>query len=532
MTETFPIDVNYNDFLIWLSERYLIPKDWPKRLEAIKLKKSELLEQISLKEEKDYLKIKDSFTKEMELNYEQCKRLQSMLMKTEDAKQKTLFGGYSAPIIKNINLIISVYETNNVFLCEYAKLISQYVNYDIEAAEKNIQLHDKTIGDFSSRISDKNDTMKKLKSQVSEICTTYCLEKSITKEVQNLIEEITSQSELDVAKKTKFNERINSIYKSISLNLTNRLDDLEKKLKKIEENIKSKEILNCMEFYSEFFKLTNEDNDDERADKKNKQKNKKKIEVLEDLHPNILNELKTVNLNGDCKYNLTTKEIITSKSSENIYSIITEKKKDYIKLFETFDNFKGLFLQVGSLKNLISDETKKETEIFSTMLIDFDLRMKIVNNLTELKYFLMQRQLDGKTQTEISFLLYSDKLRALLNKYSYEQIESYLKQINSCINLLEEDADFKFLLRLMESEREISKIIGKLDFSYELLVKSKDDLITFYTRQEESKLNIKLNEKTKEEIKKELKSMKKLIDKTLTTLLKRKISIMGSKHLF
>ena len=40
------IDVKYNNLLKWLEERYLIPKVWAKRIEAIGLKKTELLDQL------------------------------------------------------------------------------------------------------------------------------------------------------------------------------------------------------------------------------------------------------------------------------------------------------------------------------------------------------------------------------------------------------------------------------------------------------------------------------------------------------
>ena len=34
------LDIKYSELLQWLLDRYLIPKDWPNRLEIIKTKKS------------------------------------------------------------------------------------------------------------------------------------------------------------------------------------------------------------------------------------------------------------------------------------------------------------------------------------------------------------------------------------------------------------------------------------------------------------------------------------------------------------
>ena len=68
------IDVKYDQLLKWLEERYLIPKDWAKRVEAISLKKNELLEQLYLKTTDEFKKIQDTFKNRREVfNFDDLK---------------------------------------------------------------------------------------------------------------------------------------------------------------------------------------------------------------------------------------------------------------------------------------------------------------------------------------------------------------------------------------------------------------------------------------------------------------------------
>ena len=52
------LDIKYSELLQWLLDRYLIPKDWPNRLEIIKSKKSEIIETLFNSDKEDFTKIK------------------------------------------------------------------------------------------------------------------------------------------------------------------------------------------------------------------------------------------------------------------------------------------------------------------------------------------------------------------------------------------------------------------------------------------------------------------------------------------
>ena len=52
-----PIDIRYGELLTWLESRFLIPKDWAKRLELIGVKKGEFLDAFFLKDSGEMKKL-------------------------------------------------------------------------------------------------------------------------------------------------------------------------------------------------------------------------------------------------------------------------------------------------------------------------------------------------------------------------------------------------------------------------------------------------------------------------------------------
>ena len=59
--DSAPIDIKYQELLAWLESRYLIPKDWARRLELIQTKKSELLDMFFNKEGPEMKKLQETF---------------------------------------------------------------------------------------------------------------------------------------------------------------------------------------------------------------------------------------------------------------------------------------------------------------------------------------------------------------------------------------------------------------------------------------------------------------------------------------
>ena len=146
MADTTPIDIKYKDLLKWMNERYFIPNDWTIRLEAIMVKKQEVMDQLYLKESAEFKKLQDTFkTVKNDMNYQDIMRLYTMLQKTEEAKDTTFFGSYNSPLIKNCYILVNLYDKNLMHLCESSKLITQNIAYDIPNLEKTIHSNEKQI---------------------------------------------------------------------------------------------------------------------------------------------------------------------------------------------------------------------------------------------------------------------------------------------------------------------------------------------------------------------------------------------------
>jgi hypothetical protein len=138
------LDIKYSELLQWLLDRYLIPKDWPNRLEIIKSKKSEVIETLFKSENDDMQKLKKMFkifeTMPVEtIPYNDYNKLYQQLIKTKEAKEKTFFGNYKSPFIYNAYILDYLYQKNNLYLAENSKIIIQNVSYEIPNCLKMIE---------------------------------------------------------------------------------------------------------------------------------------------------------------------------------------------------------------------------------------------------------------------------------------------------------------------------------------------------------------------------------------------------------
>ena len=130
------LDIKYSELLQWLLDRYLIPKDWPNRLEIIKSKKNEIIETLFGSDKEDFQKIKKMF-KVFEnapidsISYNDYSKLYQQLIKTNEAKEKTFLGNYKSPFIYNAYILDYLYQKNSVYLAENAKIIIQNISYEI-----------------------------------------------------------------------------------------------------------------------------------------------------------------------------------------------------------------------------------------------------------------------------------------------------------------------------------------------------------------------------------------------------------------
>ena len=230
------LDIIYSELLQWLLDRYLIPKDWPNRLEIIKSKKSEVIETLFKSENDDMQKLKKMFkifeTMPVEtIPYNDYNKLYQQLIKTKEAKEKTFFGNYKSPFIYNAYILDYLYQKNNLYLAENSKIIIQNVSYEIPNCLKMIEELKDQIEYQKNKNIEKNEEILKNKKKLN------------LKLKENNID-------VDIDSITNSNQVALSLIERIEKN-----DLFENMLKDIENKIKGNEfVLKGMEIYEDFYK--------------------------------------------------------------------------------------------------------------------------------------------------------------------------------------------------------------------------------------------------------------------------------------
>jgi hypothetical protein len=457
MSSQAPIDIKYGDLLVWLQERYLIPKDWPKRIEAISSKKAEVMDEIYKRDNAEFKKIQDMFKNvKCDMKYMDMIKLNQSLLKTEEAKSKTLFGSYNSQLIKDANLLINLYDKNNVHLCESSKFIIQNIGYEIPNCEKTIAYNERTINDYLSRNNEKNLNIQRNKEKLKNLFKSYSISE-------------------------------NNDIKEIAVSLIKKMKQLPNSLLEIEKMLRNEKIKKIVDSYKNFYKLFY-NTDIESVDK--------------DFHKN----LKIIVENGD-----------TEKGD---YSFV-DKSVD--NLLDSLSSSENLETAVWNLK--LAGEKK-----ITTLLISNQSRKRIINDINELKIFLLTRQDQIKKEEELNLTMYQTNLRNINEEMNHEFISDSIKFLNTILDKMT-NKEFSFLVNIYEDEKNLIMILN----SFENIHKE-DNRLKREIKENEDKIleirkEIKELQSRIEQFKKDSKLIKKQMEKLLTDNLKRKITIIGDINL-
>lgn len=469
-----PIDVRYSELLSWLEERYLTPKDWAKRLEAINLKKNEVLDEFFNKETPEMKKLQDTFklfrNNYDSFTYNDLMRFNQMILKTDEAKNKNFFGSYQSTIIKNSQLLISIYSKNNMHLCESSKFIIQNIGYEIPNFEKTSQYLDRTITDYQLKITEKNSQKEKNNEKIKNIFKTYN------------IRETTDPNE-------------------IALGLVGRLSALEGLLKEIEGKIKTEKISKIINAYRKFYKKIYE-------------------KEIEEVDSNILNNLKKINLEGDFS--------VSGATNPKKYDVIKQKIEEYKQKYENLSSFQADL--EADMWNFKLVEQEKEKNNLNTALLDTNIRKKIINDLKELLIFVKHRIYQLNNKDEITLSMYHTELRDLNLELTIDFLNESKNYFIEILKLFD-SKEFNFLLDIYEDEKNIKKILNSIELLKMDNSKAETQIKDLISKIEEMRKEIGENEKKIQQFKKDAKLIKKQMEKFLTDNLKRKITIIGDINL-
>ena len=558
------LDIKYSELLQWLLDRYLIPKDWPNRLEIIKSKKSEIIETLFKSENDDMQKLKKMFkifeTMPVEsIPYNDYNKLYQQLTKTKEAKEKTFFGNYKSPFIYNAYILDYLYQKNNLYLAENSKIIIQNVSYEIPNCLKMIEELKDQIEYQKNKNIEKTEEISKNKSKLS------------SKLKENNIE-------VDIDKVTNSNQVALSLIERIEKN-----DLFENMLKDIEGKIKGNEyVLKGMEIYEDFYKSIyqnlktnkinsqreNENNEDKEtkesssgahnkrgkkhqkykkgnknAQKETKEENKESTnnenstKANDDKISNFVFDTFTPSLKkfyaeGDYIINSSTDKANENNRIGYINSLLKKYKMKYTEQSDIKD-FKFNIVGDSSNSNLSTNNSSNSTEqeYKETCLLNHHERNLLLADIKEIILFLQERLSNIENNIEINLTMYLDSLRDFNLKYNLETMTKVKDELNKLVSCLT-DKNFVFLCDIFNDENNIKNII---DMFNEIKIKNMKltNLINSNEKKnKELEIEIKDNQKKINELRKATVTIKKMTEVAVTKLLKRKINIMGDEYLF
>ena len=557
------LDIKYSELLQWLLDRYLIPKDWPNRLEIIKSKKSEIIETLFKSENDDMQKLKKMFkifeTMPVEsIPYNDYNKLYQQLTKTKEAKEKTFFGNYKSPFIYNAYILDYLYQKNNLYLAENSKIIIQNVSYEIPNCLKMIEELKDQIEYQKNKNIEKTEEISKNKSKLS-----------------NKLKE--NNIEVDIDKVTNSNQVALSLIERIEKN-----DLFENMLKDIEGKIKGNEyVLKGMEIYEDFYKSIyqnlktnissqreNENNEDKEtkesssgahnkrgkkhqkykkgnknAQKETKEENKESTnnenstKANDDKISNFVFDTFTPSLKkfyaeGDYIINSSTDKANENNRIGYINSLLKKYKMKYTEQSDIKD-FKFNIVGDSSNSNLSTNNSNNSTEqeYKETCLLNHHERNLLLADIKEIILFLQERLSNIENNIEINLTMYLDSLRDFNLKYNLETMTKVKDELNKLVSCLT-DKNFVFLCDIFNDENNIKNII---DMFNEIKIKNMKltNLINSNEKKnKELEIEIKDNQKKINELRKATVTIKKMTEVAVTKLLKRKINIMGDEYLF
>ena len=550
------LDIKYSELLQWLLDRYLIPKDWPNRLEIIKSKKSEIIETLFKSDNDDMQKLKKMFkifeTMPIEsIPYNDYNKLYQQLTKTKEAKEKTFFGNYKSPFIYNAYILDYLYKKNNLYLAENSKIIIQNVSYEIPNCLKMIEDLKDQIEYQKNKNIEKNEEIlknkKKLSSKLKENnidvdidsiknsnqIALYIIE-SIEKD--NLFENMLK----DIESKIKGNEFVKkgmeiyeNFYKSMYENLQTNNKEKEEEHNEIKESTSAASHKKGKKHQ----KYKKQNKNAPKENKEIKEENKENINTNNNEKINFVFETFTPSLKkfyneGDYLLNSNNENIPENNRLGFINNLVKKYKMKYTEQSDIKD-FKFSIVGDNANTNIDSsnNEKKEENQYKETCLLNHHERNLLLADINEIIIFLEERLLNMENAMEINLTLYLNSLNEFNIKYNLDtmiKVKDELKKLVECLT----EKNFLFLCNIFNDEKNIKNII---DMFNEITIKNMK-LNNFINNNEkknkELENEIKDNQKKINELRKATVNIKKMTEVAVTKLLKRKINIMGDEYLF
>ncbi|XP_028989046.1 CDK5 regulatory subunit-associated protein 3 isoform X2 [Betta splendens] len=200
--QNLPIDIQTSKLLDWLVDRRHCNLKWQNAVKSIREKINAAIQDMPENEEIKQL-LSGSY-----IHYFHCLRIVEILKGTE-ASSKNIFGRYSSQRMKDWQEIVSLYETDNVYLVEVASLLSRNVSYEGPALRKQLAKTQQMQQDLSRREVECQRSAADLRERYYVACKQYGVKgDNVARELQALVKDLPIVLE-EVGKDTaKLNEQI------------------------------------------------------------------------------------------------------------------------------------------------------------------------------------------------------------------------------------------------------------------------------------------------------------------------------------
>lgn len=550
------LDIKYPELLQWLLDRYLIPKDWPNRLEIIKSKKAEIIETLFSSDKQDFQKLRKMFkifesTPIDSISYNDYSKLYQQLIKTNEAKEKTFFGNYKSPFIYNAYILDYLYQKNNLYLAENSKIIIQNVSYEIPNCLKLTQEIKEQIEYQTNKNIEKKEEIAKNEIKLKNKLKEY----NIDIDSENIVN--SNQIALSLIDKIEKNNFLENALKNIEQNIKNNefiqqgMELYENCYKNLYNNINNIE-QNKTEVKNEKEKEGNKKGKKHQKHKKNKGSSQKETKEKEENKENINNE----NIDKNAGFNFETFTPTLKKFYQNGDYIIGKEtlseekidvemnRKGYID--SLIKNYKMKYTENSDIKdfkfNIVGDNTNsnisknnddnsKDKEYLETCLLNHHERNLLLADINEIIIFLEQRLINLENNSEINLTIHSNELKEFNMKYNLETMTKIKEELEKIVKLLTEK-NLVFLCNVLNDENNIKSVI---DIFNEIKIKNMKltNLINANEKKNtDLEIEIKENEKKINELRKTTVNIRKITEVAVTKLLKRKINIIGDEYLF
>ncbi|TMW66533.1 hypothetical protein Poli38472_004298 [Pythium oligandrum] len=164
-----PIDIQYRKLLEGLIDRKIVLVQWTEQHQQIRDGLAILYPDLPSSTDK-LTKLRVKKLSHEELTYFDCKYIMECLQESPEGANKNFFGQYTSPVLKKWQALLRMYEKNNVFAAEAARLITQNTAFEIPFLKKTMVQNEKLVADNKRKIMDLTKSIAEFKRKLETSC--------------------------------------------------------------------------------------------------------------------------------------------------------------------------------------------------------------------------------------------------------------------------------------------------------------------------------------------------------------------------